>query len=103
MGLRTWPGRQPPPAGRARGRAIPRNRERGVSRRRGHRRTDPSGLGRSSAGRTRYSVHKHLSMVEGVQNADAVFFLGYHARTGDSDGVANETILGREIVEIRLN
>src|SRR5215217_8439633 len=47
--------------------------------------------------------HKHLCMVEGVQNADAVFFLGYHARTGDSDGVANETILGREIVEIRLN
>jgi len=42
-------------------------------------------------------------MVEGVQNADAVFLLGYHARTGDSDGVANETILGREIVEIRLN
>src|SRR5262245_28339007 len=47
--------------------------------------------------------HKHLAMVEGVQQADAVFFLGYHARTGDSDGVANETILGREIVEIRMN
>jgi D-amino peptidase len=47
--------------------------------------------------------HKHLCMVEGVQEADAVFFLGYHARTGDSDGVANETILGREIVEIRMN
>jgi D-amino peptidase len=42
-------------------------------------------------------------MVEGVQEADAAFFLGYHCRTGDSDGVANETILGREIVEIRLN
>ena len=47
--------------------------------------------------------HKHLCMVEGVQDADAVFFLGYHCRTGDSDGVANETILGREIVEIRMN
>lgn len=47
--------------------------------------------------------HKHLCMVEGVQGADAVFFLGYHARTGDSDGVGNETILGREIVEIRMN
>jgi D-amino peptidase len=47
--------------------------------------------------------HKHLAMVAGVESADAVFFLGYHARTGDSDGVANETILGREIVEIRLN
>ena len=46
--------------------------------------------------------HKHLCMVEGVQDADAVFFLGY-ARTGDSDGVGNETILGREIVEIRMN
>jgi D-amino peptidase len=42
-------------------------------------------------------------MVEGVQEADAVFFLGYHCRTGDSDGVAKETMLGREIVEICLN
>lgn len=42
-------------------------------------------------------------MVEGVQETDAVFFLGYHCRTGDSDGVGNETILGREIVEIRMN
>src|SRR4051794_11994838 len=47
--------------------------------------------------------HKPLCMVAGVEDADAVFFLGYHARTGDSDGVGNETILGREIVEIRLN
>lgn len=47
--------------------------------------------------------HKHLCMVEGVQDTDAVFFLGYHCRTGDSDGVGNETILGREIVEIRMN
>jgi D-amino peptidase len=47
--------------------------------------------------------HKHLCMVEGVQDADAIFFLGYHARTGDSDAVGNETILGREIVEIRMN
>ncbi|HET7094256.1 MAG TPA: M55 family metallopeptidase, partial [Thermomicrobiales bacterium] len=35
--------------------------------------------------------HKHLCMVEGAQDADAVFFLGYHCRTGDSDGVGNET------------
>jgi D-amino peptidase len=42
-------------------------------------------------------------MVAGVEDADAVFFLGYHARTGDSDGVGNETILGREIVEIQMN
>jgi len=46
---------------------------------------------------------KHLAMVEGVQDADAIFFLGYHARTGDSNGVANETVFGREIVEIRMN
>lgn len=46
---------------------------------------------------------KHLCMVEGIQNADVVMFVGYHARTGDSNGVANETILGREIVEIRMN
>src|SRR3712207_6126695 len=48
--------------------------------------------------------HKHLCMVEGIQDGvDGLFLLGYHARTGDSHGVANETILGREIVEIRLN
>jgi D-amino peptidase len=48
--------------------------------------------------------HKPLCMVEGVQDGiDAMFFLGYHCRTGDSDGVGNETILGREIIEIRLN
>jgi D-amino peptidase len=47
--------------------------------------------------------HKPLCMVAGVEDADAVFFLGYHARIGDSDGVGNETVLGREIVEIRLN
>jgi D-amino peptidase len=26
--------------------------------------------------------HKHLCMVAGVEDADVVFFLGYHARTG---------------------
>jgi D-amino peptidase len=41
-------------------------------------------------------------MVAGVEDADAVFFLGFHCLTGDSDG-GNETILGREIVEIRMN
>lgn len=46
---------------------------------------------------------KHLCMVEGVQDADVVFFVGYHARTGDSTGVGNETILGREIIDIRMN
>jgi D-amino peptidase len=46
---------------------------------------------------------KHLCMVEGVQDSDLAFFVGYHARTGDSNAVANETIFGREIVEIRMN
>jgi D-amino peptidase len=48
--------------------------------------------------------HKHLCMVEGVQTGvDAVFFVGYHAMTGHSDGVANETIIGREMIETRMN
>ena len=48
--------------------------------------------------------HKYLCMVEGVQNgADAVFFVGYHAMVGHSDGVANETIIGREMIETRMN
>lgn len=46
---------------------------------------------------------KHLCMVEGVQDADVIFFVGYHARTGDSYGVGNETILGREIIDISMN
>lgn len=48
--------------------------------------------------------HKHLCMVEGVQTGvDAVFFVGYHAMVGHSDGVANETIIGREMIETRMN
>ncbi len=43
-------------------------------------------------------------MVEGVTaGVDAVFFVGYHAMVGRSDGVANETIIGREMVETRMN
>ena len=48
--------------------------------------------------------HKHLCMVEGVQTGvDAVFFVGHHAMVGHSDGVANETIIGREMIETRMN
>lgn len=48
--------------------------------------------------------HKRLCMVEGVQTGvDAVFFVGYHAMVGHSDGVANETIIGREMIETRMN
>lgn len=46
---------------------------------------------------------KRLGMMEGIEGADAVFFVGYHARVGDSDGVGNETILGRELVTVRMN
>jgi len=46
---------------------------------------------------------KHLSMMEGVQLCDAAVFIGYHARAGASDGVGNESIFGREIIELRMN
>lgn len=46
---------------------------------------------------------KHLCMVEGVQQADLVFFVGYHCRVGAAHGVGNETVLGREMIEIRMN
>lgn len=46
---------------------------------------------------------KHLSMMEGVQGCDAAVFIGYHARAGASDGVGNESIFGREIIELRMN
>jgi D-amino peptidase len=42
-------------------------------------------------------------MVEGVQQADLVFFVGYHCRVGSAHGVGNETVLGREMIEIRMN
>lgn len=47
--------------------------------------------------------NKHLCMVEQIQGADAAFFIGYHARVGDSDGVANETVLGKEMYAVRMN
>ena len=46
---------------------------------------------------------KHLSMMEGVQGCDAAVFIGYHARAGASDGVGNESIFGREVIELRMN
>jgi D-amino peptidase len=30
-------------------------------------------------------------------------FVGYHARAGATDGVGNETIFGREVIEVRVN
>jgi len=47
--------------------------------------------------------NKHLGMVEGVAGFDAVFFIGYHARAGASNGVGNETVWGREVIEMRMN
>lgn len=47
--------------------------------------------------------NKHLCMVEQVSQADCAFFIGYHARVGDTDGVANETILGKELHSVRMN
>lgn len=47
--------------------------------------------------------NKHLCMVEQVQGADAALFIGYHARVGDTDGVANETVLGMEMYAVRMN
>jgi len=48
--------------------------------------------------------NKHLGMMEGVDGGfDAIFLIGYHARAGHSDGVGNETIWGREVIEVRMN
>ena len=46
---------------------------------------------------------KHLAMVESIQDFDAAVFVGYHARAGATDGVGNETIFGREVIEVRMN
>jgi len=46
---------------------------------------------------------KHLAMVESIEGFDAAVFIGYHARAGATDGVGNETIFGREVIEVRVN
>lgn len=47
---------------------------------------------------------KPLSMMHGIEEGfDAAFFVGYHGRVGGSSGVANETIFGREIYDVRIN
>ncbi len=46
---------------------------------------------------------KSLPMMEGVEECDGVFFVGYHARVGDWRGVGSETLLGREIFDVRVN
>lgn len=47
--------------------------------------------------------NKELCMVEQVDQSDAVFFVGLHAKVGHSHGVANETIFGPEMYETRMN
>jgi D-amino peptidase len=48
--------------------------------------------------------HKPLCMMHGAEGeADTIFCVGYHAKVGHSDGVANETMIGREMIEIRMN
>jgi D-amino peptidase len=48
--------------------------------------------------------HKPLCMMHGVEDDfDTIFCVGYHAKVGHSDGVANETMIGREMIEIRMN
>ncbi len=46
---------------------------------------------------------KSLPMMEGVADCDGVFLVGYHTQVGDGRGVANETLLGREIFAVRIN
>lgn len=45
---------------------------------------------------------KKLSMVEGVDECDAAFFLGYHSRAG-SFGVLDHTYFGRVVYNVRIN
>jgi D-amino peptidase len=46
--------------------------------------------------------HKPLGMMQGVQDADAVVFLGYHAGAGER-GVLSHTYLGNAILGVRLD
>lgn len=47
---------------------------------------------------------KPLSMMEGIDEGfDAALFVGYHARVGGSNGVANETVMGKQIYDVRIN
>ncbi|MCY0877323.1 MAG: M55 family metallopeptidase [Firmicutes bacterium] len=46
---------------------------------------------------------KPLSMMEGVKDSSATLFVGYHGRVGGSRGVANETVMGKQIYDVRVN
>lgn len=47
--------------------------------------------------------NKELCMVEQIDQFDAAFFVGYHAKVGHSHGLANETMFGPEMYETRMN
>lgn len=47
--------------------------------------------------------NKDLGMMEGIEDCDGALLVGYHAKVGHSDGVANETMLGFEMYEMRMN
>jgi D-amino peptidase len=48
--------------------------------------------------------NKDLCMMEQIdQQFDAAFLVGYHAKVGHSHGVANETMFGPEMYEMRMN
>lgn len=46
---------------------------------------------------------KEFSMVDQVNHADGVFFIGLHSKVGHSHGVGNETFFGPEMYEMRIN
>lgn len=48
-------------------------------------------------------TNKPLCMVDQIEEFDAAFFVGLHAKVGHSHGVANETMIGPEMYETRVN
>jgi|SRR5690625_774131 len=47
--------------------------------------------------------NKSMSMVEQIEHFDGALFIGLHAKVGHSHGVANETLVGPEMNEMRMN
>lgn len=46
---------------------------------------------------------KVMGMLEGYEGADAVFFVGYHARAGTERAVLDHTVSGRRVYSVVLN
>lgn len=47
--------------------------------------------------------NKRMSMVEQIEQFDGALFIGMHAKVGHSQGVANETLIGPAMHEMRMN